>query len=240
MVIVISDVVYCGRDASQACGVVPRNFHLSSGTRRPLNTSKFHSVLVLASASPRRQELLRNAGMLHTVCPANVLEIQRPGESPRNFVMRLAVEKAREVWPKINDPGLTTGSPRFVLGADTIVVIDDLVLGKPKDAEDALRMLRMLSGRTHEVLTAVCLLGSTPEYFEDVRAEVTRVSFDELREEEIRQYVEQGEPMDKAGAYAIQGAASRWVRKLEGDYPNVVGLPIRLVYGMLREHGMMF
>jgi nucleoside triphosphate pyrophosphatase len=200
-------------------------------------------MLILASASPRRQELLRNAGISHTVCPANVPEIRRPGETPQEFAMRLAVEKAREVWRKVEK----TSSPPFVLGADTVVLIDDLVLGKPENAEDARRMLRLLSARTHQVLTAVCLIGhprSSPEsgnleHFEDVRVESTRVSFDELQEEEIREYVEQGEPMDKAGAYAIQGTASRWVCKLEGDYPNVVGLPVRLVYGMLRQHGVM-
>jgi septum formation protein len=129
----------------------------------------------------------------------------------------------------------------FVLGADTIVLIDGLVLGKPKDAEDACRMLRLLSGRTHEVLTAVCVLGQPREgrYFEDARAESTEVVFDALSDQETREYVEQGEPMDKAGAYAIQGIASRWIRKLEGDYSNVVGLPVRLVYRMLREHGAM-
>jgi septum formation protein len=201
-------------------------------------------MLVLASSSPRRQELLRNAGIPCTVFPANVPEIRQPGETPREFAMRLAIDKARGVWRNLNQPRTAT-SPRFVLGADTIVVVDDLVLGKPENSEDARRMLRLLSGRTHEVLTAVCLIGeqsngsksANPEYFEDVRSETTRVSFDELREEEIRDYVAQGEPMDKAGAYAIQGIASRWVNKLEGDYPNVVGLPVRLVYGMLREHG---
>jgi septum formation protein len=132
-----------------------------------------------------------------------------------------------------------------VLGADTIVLIDEMVLGKPENAEDAQRMLRLLSARTHEVMTAVCLIGehaSGPEqgesgYFEDARVETARVFFDELRERDIREYVDRGEPMNKAGAYAIQGVASRWGRKLVGDYPNVVGLPIRLVYRMLREHG---
>ncbi len=204
------------------------------------------SILVLASASPRRQELLRNAGIPHTVCPANVPEILRPGETPREFAMRVAGEKARAVWRTFREPDEATGLPRLVLGADTIVVVDEQVLGKPEDAEDARRMLRLLSARTHEVLTGVCLLGQEngPEtgvgqYFEDVRAEITRVAFDKLREEEIRKYVEQGEPMDKAGAYAIQGIASKWVHRLEGDYPNVVGLPVRLVYRMLREHRAM-
>jgi septum formation protein len=204
-----------------------------------------NSRLILASASPRRQELLRNAGIPHTVVPANVPEIQQPGESARDFPVRLAREKARAVWRRLKEPHAPLAPPYFVLGADTIVLIDEMVLGKPENGEDAQRMLRLLSARTHEVITAVCLIGeraSSAEqgessYFEDARAETARVYFDELGERDIREYVDQAEPMDKAGAYAIQGIASRWVRKLEGDYPNVVGLPIRLVYRMLREHG---
>ncbi len=119
-----------------------------------------------------------------------------------------------------------------MLGADTTVVVDHHILAKPENAADAARMLRLLSGRTHEVMTGVCLIG---EGFEDVRLEVTRVTFDTLREKDIAFYVAHGEPMDKAGAYAIQGIASRWIPRIEGCYFNVVGLPVPLVWKMLEE-----
>jgi len=127
------------------------------------------------------------------------------------------------------------------MGADTIVVIDEAILGKPRDAEDAMRMLRMLSGRVHEVLTGVCIVrpiarpGVAGDPQVTTASETTRVTFGELSEEEISIYVASGEPMDKAGAYAIQGMASRWIPRIEGDYSNVVGLPVALVYEMLRE-----
>jgi septum formation protein len=142
--------------------------------------------------------------------------------------------------------------PLWVLGADTTVVVDGLVLGKPADAGDAARMLRLLSGRSHQVTTGVCLAGLPPpknpvpaaeprsaqrDRFFDVRSETTTVTFSALSEDEIRAYIATGEPMDKAGAYAIQGVASRWISRLEGCYFNVVGLPVALVYCMLREHG---
>ena len=183
-------------------------------------------MLILASTSPRRRELLKNAGIEFTVKTADVPEVAKPGETPEAFARRLAREKAQAVWQ--NAPH------GFVLAADTIVVTDDEVLGKPKDAADAARMLRKLSGQTHDVLTAVCLM--QPSGKQDVRREVTRVHMRALTEEEIAFYVAQGEPMDKAGAYAIQGIASRWVDRIEGDYFNVMGLPVALVYKMLREH----
>jgi septum formation protein len=229
----ISDVVYWVQDAWPELPPC-----LSS-----MKQSEPNSMLVLASASPRRQELLRNAGIPFQVYPANVPEIQRPGEAPREFAMRLAREKACEVWQRLGDRD-REAAPKLVLGADTIVVVDNLVLGKPQNPEDAIRMLRLLSGRGHEVLTAVCLIGGMPgsrdcpQVFEDVRTETTKVFFDPVPEEELRAYVAQDEPMDKAGAYAIQGTASRWIRRVEGDYPNVVGLPVRLVCQMLREHGV--
>jgi septum formation protein len=186
--------------------------------------------LVLASASPRRQELLRNAGIAFEVCPANIPEIPVTGESPRAHAERLAREKAHAVF---------THRPRdLVLGSDTIVVLNEQILGKPRDEPDAARMLRLLSGRTHQVITGVCLLG--PELgtaFEDTRSEHTCVTMAELREEDIQAYVATREPMDKAGAYAIQGLASRWIPRIEGDYFNVVGLPIALVSRMLAERG---
>jgi septum formation protein len=181
--------------------------------------------ITLASASPRRQELLKNAGIEFVVKPANIPEVRRQGEAPQTFAERMAKEKARAVWHGNKD--------KHVLGADTIVVVDDLVLGKPEDEQDAARMLRLLSGRTHQVITGVCLIGSN---FEDVRSETTAVHFAGLTNADIRDYIASGEPMDKAGAYAIQGAASRWISKIEGDYSNVVGLPVALVLQMFRDH----
>lgn len=190
-------------------------------------------MLVLASASPRRQELLRNAGIPFNVHPASIVEIPNHGEAPLAFAMRMAREKARAVQPKFPES--------FVLGADTVVVIDGQILGKPRDDFDAARMLRLLSGRQHEVVTGVCLCGpgrnQPPATFEDVRAEKTVVTMTQFDQDEIQAYIATGEPMDKAGAYAIQGRASRWIPQIEGDYSNVVGLPVALVYQMLREHG---
>jgi septum formation protein len=181
--------------------------------------------IVLASASPRRQELLKSAGIEFVVKPANIPEVLYKGEAPQAFAERMALEKARAVWGGTKD--------EYVLGADTIVVVDDLVLGKPEKEQDAERMLRLLSGRKHQVITGVCLRGSD---FEDVRSETTAVHFSALSDDDIRSYIATGEPVDKAGAYAIQGMASRWISKIEGDYSNVVGLPVALVLQMLREH----
>ena len=180
--------------------------------------------LILASASPRRAELLRNAGIAFSVDPAHVPEQPLENEPPQEYAKRLAREKARAV--------LARHPKDAVLGADTIVVIGGRVLEKPLDIDDAARMLRALSGRTHEVITGVCLAAAG---FERTQAESTRVTFAELSEQEIAGYVATGEPMDKAGAYAIQGIASRWAVRIEGCYFNVVGLPVPLVYGMLRQ-----
>ena len=125
---------------------------------------------------------------------------------------------------------------RLILSADTVVVVDNEILGKPTDAADAERMLRLLANRSHEVITAVCLTNSS---FEDVRSETTTVHFSCVGGDEISAYAATGEPMDKAGAYAIQGGAGRWISKIEGDYSNVVGLPVDLVLRMLREHGIL-
>jgi len=183
-------------------------------------------MIVLASASPRRQEILRNAGIPFEVQVSNIDETVREGESPRGCAERLAREKAKSVAQQ---------RPRdFVLGADTIVVVDDAILGKPRDREDAARMLRLLSGRSHEVITGVCLIA--PDGTEEVRSEITRVTMSAINEDEILEYVRSGEPMDKAGAYAIQGMASRWIPQIEGDYFNVVGLPMALVWEMLRQY----
>ena len=192
-------------------------------------------MLVLASASPRRQELLRNAGIPFVVQAAHIAEDQLAGESPKTCAERLAREKAHAIFRKRPQDA--------VLGADTVVVVDDLLLGKPQDGKDAERMLRLLSGRTHEVITGVCLVGpgnalagSPVASFEDTRSESTRVVMGRISDEQIAAYVAGGEPLDKAGAYAIQGVASRWISRIEGDYFNVVGLPVSLVYRMLREH----
>jgi septum formation protein len=193
-------------------------------------------MIVLASASPRRQELLRSAGIPFTVEPANIDETPGAGEAPGECAERLAREKALAVW--------RTRPQDFVLGADTIVVVDDAILGKPVDPADAVRMLRLLSGRVHRVITGVCLVraGDSRDLLRAAElartaSETTLVTMNTLSEEEIREYVASGEPEDKAGAYAIQGMASRWIPRIEGDYSNVVGLPVALVYRMLREQG---
>lgn len=194
-------------------------------------------TLVLASASPRRQELLRSAGLPFSVVPSHVPEVSLPGENPARRAERLAREKAREV--------ARTRTADFVLGADTIVVIDGEMLGKPADAADARRMLRALSGRTHQVITGVCLIHpardgeSLPPAArgEEVSSCTTLVTMSELDPGEIEFYIQSGEPDDKAGGYAIQGFASRWILRIEGDYTNVVGLPVSLVYQMLRRQG---
>jgi septum formation protein len=192
-------------------------------------------MLVLASASPRRQELLRNAGIPFTVQPADVDETPRAGEPPRACAERLAREKAMGIFKRRPQD--------LVLGADTIVVVDENILGKPGDSADAARMLHLLAGRTHQVITGVSLVGGNPKTEnrelrtvpQTTRSETTLVTMCDLSDAEIRDYVATGEPMDKAGAYAIQGLASRWIPRIEGDYSNVVGLPIALVHRMLRE-----
>jgi septum formation protein len=195
-------------------------------------------MLVLASASPRRRELLAQAGYTFEVRPADVPEDPRPGEEPVAYVVRLAREKAEAVYRALaeQESGVefVEGRELTVLGADTTVEVDGQILGKPQNAVDAARMLRMLSGRTHRVITGVAL--ATAEGTE-VAAEATAVRFGALADEEIAAYVATGEPMDKAGAYAIQGRAARWIPRIEGCYFNVVGLPLALVTAMLEGHG---
>jgi septum formation protein len=193
-------------------------------------------MIVLASASPRRQELLRNTGIEFTIQPADIDETPKPGETAQDCAERLARLKALEVWRK--RPG------GVILGADTVVSVDETILGKPADAADAARMLRMLSGRVHRVVTGVCVVRAAANFdvpgVSDVTAEIktasetTLVTMNEISDEEIQAYIATNEPMDKAGAYAIQGMASRWIPRIEGDYSNVVGLPVALVYRMLR------
>ena len=180
--------------------------------------------ITLASASPRRAELLRNAGIPFTVEPAHVPEQALPDEQPLIYAQRLARDKALAVFSRNPDS--------VVLGADTIVVVNEHLLEKPQNDADAARMLRLLSGRVHQVITGVCLIAKD---YEQTEAEVTEVGFSALSVAEIAEYVATREPMDKAGAYAIQGVASRWVERIDGCYFNVVGLPMPRVYRMLRQ-----
>lgn len=189
--------------------------------------SEGNQVLILASSSLRRQQLLREAGIAIEVRPPHIAEQRTAGEDPVQYACRLAREKAQAVARKF--PG------RYVLGADTVVVVDNQVLEKPRNAEDAARMLRLLSGRAHQVTTGVSLID--PSGRTDTRFSTARVHFRTLEEPEIQRYIESGEPMDKAGAYAIQGGAAAWIHHVEGEYANVVGLPLSLVKRMLREEG---
>jgi septum formation protein len=180
--------------------------------------------LLLASASPRRAELLRAAGFAFDIQPANADETVHPGETAAGYVRRVAEAKASTVLPRAGD--------RLVLAADTTVVVDGSIFGKPVDGADAVRMLRALGNRRHSVLTAVTLAARARVI---TRVETTEVEFAPLSEREIEWYVASGEPMDRAGAYAVQGLASRFVTRVEGSYSNVVGLPVALVYDMLKE-----
>ena len=180
-------------------------------------------MLVLASASPRRSELLRNAGISFTADPAHVPEVPLEQEAPLAYAQRLARDKAIAVFSRHPNDA--------VLGADTVVVVDGHLLEKPADSKDAARMLRLLSGRSHQVITGVSLMAPG---FGRTEAEVTQVWFSQLTDAEIADYVLSGEPMDKAGAYGIQGTASRWIGRIDGCYFNVVGLPVPRVYRLLR------
>jgi septum formation protein len=182
--------------------------------------------LILASASPRRAELLRAAGYAFEIVPADVDESAGPGERPENYVRRVAAEKARAVLCRFPDC--------TVLAADTTVVVDGAMLGKPSDDEDARQMLARLSGRSHRVLTGVVLAGGGREAG---AVASTLVRFGVLTPSDIDWYVASGEPRDKAGAYGVQGLASRFVEGIEGSYSNVVGLPVALVHTLLSEEG---
>lgn len=190
-------------------------------------------MLVLASASPRRRDLLTQAGYTFQVIPAEVCEDVRPGEEPIPYVLRLAREKAEAVAhsPKLLALAAGAADSAVVLGADTTVVAPTGdILGKPENDADAARMLRMLSGATHQVITglAVVAAGAT-----EVAAEVTHVTFSSLSDENIARYIASGEPHGKAGAYAIQGRAARWIPRIHGCYFNVVGLPLALAASMI-------
>jgi septum formation protein len=199
-------------------------------------------MLVLASASPRRRDLLAQAGFSFEVHPAHIPEEPLDGEDPFTYVQRLAQQKAQVVFRELAGVNTAAGetspdtqSSFTVLGADTTVTLDNAILGKPENAADAARMLRLLSGRTHQVITGVALV--TQESVK-VAAEATSVSFLTLSDEEIASYVATGEPMDKAGAYAIQGRAARWIPRIEGCYFNVVGLPLALVATLLESRDL--
>lgn len=183
--------------------------------------------LILASSSPRRRELLESMGLDFEVVPS--LAEEHPEGGPEEAVRQLARQKARDVARRYPQD--------YVLGADTLVALQGVSLGKPRDLEDAARMLRMLSGRWHEVFTGVCLISPGGE---QLGAEVTRVRFDPLNEEDIRRYCASGEPLGKAGAYAIQGMAGMFIPEIQGCYSNVVGLPTALVRAMMVKSGFVF
>jgi len=186
-------------------------------------------LIILASRSPRRRELLAQVGLAFAVAPADVDETVRPGESPDAYAERLALEKARAAAK-----GREKGT---VIAADTIVVADGAIFGKPADENEARRMLHVLSGRRHEVLTALAVLDVSTERT-SVRTSVTQVWFRDLSEREIDAYIATGEPLDKAGAYGIQERGALLVERIEGCYSNVVGLPLSLLGEMLREFGV--
>ena len=183
--------------------------------------------LILASRSPRRADILRSVGWPFDVVVAGVDETPHNGELPQDYVQRLSLAKAKAVAAKF-DHGL-------ILGADTTVVIDDQILGQPVDDDDACRMLQLLSGRWHEVMTAVALVRAGKNPDPSVGLETTRVRFAELTATEIDWYVSTGEPLDKAGAYGIQEKAALFIEEIQGDYFNVMGLPIRLVYELIKR-----
>jgi septum formation protein len=182
--------------------------------------------LILASASPRRADLLASAGFTFDIVPVELDETVAAGEAPEAYVERLAREKARQVARR--------NSGTVVVGADTTVVIDDLVLGKPAGSAEASEMLRMLSGRVHRVMTGVAVVRDETAVSEVV---TTEVRFLHLSETEISWYVASGEPRDKAGGYGVQGLASRFVERIDGSYSNVVGLPVATVYRLLKSLG---
>jgi septum formation protein len=193
--------------------------------------------LILASASPRRRELLTQAGFRFEVEPADIDESPLPDERAAAYVQRLAIEKAQAICAAHRGDA----DPFLVLAADTAVVLPDsagdsgAILGKPVSPDDAVRMLALLSGRTHAVMTGVAAVSSKRPARTVADVEITQVTFDLITPQEIDDYVASGEPRDKAGAYAIQGYAARWIPRIEGDYFNVVGLPIARVVALLAE-----
>jgi septum formation protein len=186
-------------------------------------------MIYLASASPRRRELLSQLGLEFEAIPSNLVEERRAGESPAEYVTRVARDKARYVAGLVKARGLPAHP---VLGADTEVVLDGEIFGKPRDRDHGMEMLRRLGGRTHEVLSALCLIHDGREH---AALSASRVTFAPLTGAEIAQYWETGEPADKAGAYAIQGRAAAFIARLEGSYSGVMGLPLYELVGILRN-----
>jgi septum formation protein len=187
----------------------------------------FKARIILASKSPRRAEILRSVGWTFEARPANIDETRHETEDAVSYVKRLAREKAETIARL--EPN------KLVLGADTVVVVDDEILGQPGNDQNARRMLKALSGKWHEVVTGVALMHGDMVVIEH---ESTRVRFADLADAEIDWYVSTGEPNDKAGAYAIQGLGGVFIEQIEGDYFNIVGLPVRLVYEMLRTNAI--
>ena len=187
------------------------------------------NTIVLASASPRRSELLSQVGIEFEVIPSNIPEEPLDGETPSEHVIRLAFQKASEVLRRVGDG-------KWVIGSDTVVIIDDEILGKPEDRADARRMLKKLSGREHRVITGYSIINSS-SLSEVKKAVETVVKFKRLTDDEIKGYVDSGEPMDKAGAYAIQGLGSFMVEGIIGSYSNVVGLPVCQIVNDLEDLG---
>jgi septum formation protein len=188
--------------------------------------------LLLASASPRRAEVLRDAGFVFEIRPADVDETRQPHEAAEDYVRRVAQAKANAVA----DPARAAGERAIVIAADTIVLAEGQILGKPANAEDGRRMLRLLSGKTHEVLTALSVI-NIPAAKEALHVEKTRVEFLKMSEEEIEGYIQTGEPFDKAGAYGIQGIAGRFATRIDGCYFNVLGLPLSRLWTTLQALG---
>lgn len=186
-------------------------------------------ILVLASASPRRRELLLSIGLDFEVVPSRIEERRGKAEDPQTYVLRLSREKAEEVASRRPEA--------WVIGADTTVYIDDTILEKPSDPPDAARMLRMISGREHTVFTGITLLGPSASSRES-RVVSTQVTMIGLTDEEIAWYVATGEPMDKAGAYAVQGVGAMFISSIRGNYTNVVGLPLSVLFDMMRQAGI--
>jgi septum formation protein len=187
-------------------------------------------MLILASSSPRRRQLLEQIGLTFTVESADIDERLQPNEVPAKYVQRLAVEKAQAIFDRHRNDEDDSSDPLIVLGADTAVVLDGEVLGKPTDQADARRMLELLAGRTHQVLTGIAAVSRTGMVSE---VEITQVFFDLIDDEELVHYLMSGEPMDKAGAYGIQGYAARWIPRIEGCYFNVMGLPLSRTIALL-------
>lgn len=188
--------------------------------------------LILASSSPRRAEILRAVGWEFTKDAADIDEAELPSETPEDYVRRLAREKAEAVAEKYANA--------IILGADTIVLINNKIVGKPKDLTGARRMLKSLSGNWHEVLTGVAIvmkneIGKMPNAESIVDLERTRVKFAPMNDAEIEFLVEKGAPLDKAGAYAVQAQAALFIERIDGDYWNVVGLPVNLIYRLMKR-----